>query len=407
VEAGTATSGEGAGVRPLRIVVAPDSFKGSLTSVEVAAAIAAGWLTARPDDVVDAVPLADGGAGTIDALLAAGGWRARTATVHDPLGREVEARWLTADDGRRAFVEMAEASGLARVPLAGRAAAAVHASTGGTGELLRAALDAGLADIVLGVGGSATSDGGAGALVALGARVETADGVPAAPGGAALADVARVDLADLDPRLAGVRLRIACDVSNPLLGPAGAAAVYGPQKGASPDDVTRLDRALAGWADALGAATGRDPREVPGTGAAGGITFGLLAIADRLASVTLVPGVELVAGEVELASRVRAADLVITGEGRIDAQTGFGKTGLGVARIARDAGVPCLALGGSVQEAGAEALAAVGALAVPVWETPVPVAEAMAAGAAPVRAAAERIARRVTARGLAAVGVAR
>jgi len=446
--------------RPLRIVVAPDSFKGSLTSVEVADAISMGWRAARPGDIVDVVPLADGGAGTIDALLAAGGWQARTVTVHDPLGRPVEARWLAADDGRRAFVEMAEASGLARVPLAERPAAAVHASTRGTGELLCAVLDAGIRDVVLGVGGSATTDGGAGALAALGARIETADGARMGtgnellprPGGGALAGVARVDLAGLDLRLAGMRLRIACDVSNPLLGPAGAAAVYGPQKGASPEDVERLDSALARWADALAAASasaagldargvpqdgvadrdprdvpgagadgagpgldprdvpqagaaGRvDPRDVPGAGAAGGTTFAFLAVAGRLGSVTLVPGVELVAAEVDLDGRVRAADLVITGEGRIDAQTAFGKTCLGVARIARDAGVPCVALGGSVEQGGATALAAVGAVAQPVHPIPIAVAEAMAAGAAPVRAAAERIARSVTTLGLASMG---
>ena len=395
---------QGGAGRPLRIVVAPDSFKGSLTSVEVADAIAAGWRSARPDDVVDAVPLADGGAGTIDALFAAGGWRARTTVVHDPLGREAQARWLAADDGRRAFVEMAQASGLARVPLAERPSAAVHASTAGTGELLRAVLRAGLTEVVLGVGGSATTDGGAGALVTLGARLLDADENPVGPGGGALAQVARVDLSGLGPRLASIHLRIACDVSNPLLGPAGAAAVYGPQKGASPADVALLDAALAAWADALAAASGRDPRDVPGAGAAGGTTFAFLAIADRLGSVALVPGVELVAAEVGLAARVRVADLVVTGEGRIDAQTAFGKTCLGVARIAQDARVPCVALGGAVDEAGAAALAAVGAVAVPVTPGPVDVAAAMAAGGAPVRAAGERIARTVTTVGLVAVG---
>ena len=390
--------------RSLRVVVAPDSFKGSLTSVEVAAAIATGWRAARPDDVVDTVPLADGGAGTLDALIAAGGWRVRTAVVHDPLGREAQARWLAADDGRRAFIEMAEASGLARVPLAERPSSAVHASTAGTGELLRAVLRAGLTEVVLGVGGSATTDGGAGALAALGARLLDADENPVGPGGGALAGVARVDLSALGARLASIHLRIACDVSNPLLGPAGAAAVYGPQKGASPEDVALLEAALAAWADALAAASGRDPRDIPGAGAAGGTTFAFLAIADRLASVALVPGVELVAAEVDLAARVRAADLVVTGEGRIDAQTAFGKTCLGVARIAQDAGVPCVALGGSVEEGGSAALAAVGAVAQPVHPIPIDVTEAMAAGAAPVRAAAERIARTVTRIGLASVG---
>ncbi len=386
----------GPGGRALRVVVAPDSFKGSLTSVEAADAIAAGWLAARPGDTVERVPLADGGAGSTDALLAAGGWEPRETAVHDPLGRTVDARWLADVEGRRAFVEMAEASGLARVPAEARSSAAGRASTRGTGELVRAALDAGFLDIVLGVGGSATTDGGSGALVALGASVRDRRGDPVAPGGLGLADVATVDLDGLDARLAHLRLRIASDVTNPLCGPSGAAAVYGPQKGASPPDVERLDAALAHWAEVLAAAAGREAADEPGAGAAGGTAFAFLAIRDRLGSLGLVPGVALLAEEVGLRERIAAADVVVTGEGRIDAQTAFGKTALGVARIAREEATPCVAIGGAVEPAGAAALAGLGAVAVAAVTAPTTVEAAMAARAEPVARAAERVARLVS-----------
>ncbi len=384
---------EGREDQALRVVVAPDSYKGSLTSVEVADAIAAGWHTARPADIVERVPLADGGAGSTDALLAAGGWEVRESGVRDPLGRTVDARWLADVEGRRAFIEMAEASGLARIPPEDRPSAAGRASTRGTGELIRAALDAGYLDIVLGVGGSATTDGGAGALVALGAELRDRRGEPVPPGGLALAEVASVDLAGLDARLARLRIRIASDVTNPLCGPSGAAAVYGPQKGASAREVERLDAALARWGDVLEAAAGRDARDEPGAGAAGGTAFAFLAIRDRVGSIELVPGVALLAEEVGLRERIVAADLVITGEGRIDAQTAFGKTALGVARIAREAGRPCVAIGGAVEPECAAALAALGVVAVAAVTQPTTVDAAMGAGAGPVAAAAERVAR--------------
>ncbi len=400
---GAVGTGSGTGIgagpaagRPLRVVVAPDSFKGSLTSVEVADAIAAGWRAARPADVVERVPLADGGAGSTDALLAAGGWELREAGVHDPLGTTVDARWLADVAGRRAFIEMAEASGLARVPAESRPTAAGRASTRGTGELIRAALDAGFLDIVLGVGGSATTDGGAGALVALGAVVRDGRGDPVGPGGLALADVASVDLDGLDGRLAHLRLRIASDVTNPLCGPSGAAAVYGPQKGASPAEVELLDAALARWAATLATAAGHDAADEPGAGAAGGTAFAFLAIRDRIGSLGLVPGVAMLAEEVGLRERIAAADLVVTGEGRIDAQTAFGKTALGVARIAREERVPCVAIGGAVEPAGAAALGVLGAVAIAAVTAPTTVEAAMAARAEPVARTAERAARLVT-----------
>jgi glycerate kinase len=270
---------------------------------------------------------------------------------------------------------MAEASGLSRVAPGERDAAA--ASSVGTGEALKAAVNAGVTSIVLGIGGSATTDGGAGLLRGLGAQADR--------------DEAAADLTGLDPRLAKVDLAVACDVSNPLLGPNGAAAVYGPQKGASAEDVVELDRRLAIYGDALEAAAGRRVRDVPGAGAAGGVGFALLAIGERFRSFALRPGVELLMEATEFDARLAGADLVVTGEGRIDAQTAFGKTALGVAKRAAAAGVPCIGVGGGVEPDGIEALAAVGAIAVPVAERPQTVEAAMGAGTDPLERCGERL----------------
>jgi glycerate kinase len=279
-------------------------------------------------------------------------------------------------------VELAAASGLSRLrpdeldPLG--------ASTRGTGELLRAALDDGVREITLGIGGSATNDGGAGILEAIGARVSSGrDGIE------------EVDLDALDPRLAQTHLQIACDVTNPLLGDRGAAATYGPQKGASPADVSELDRRLARYADALERATRRFERDTPGAGAAGGTGFGLLSLADRFASLALVPGIDVVMAAADFDGKLARSNLVITGEGRIDEQTAFGKTALGVARRASATGVSCIAVGGGVTPGGIEALRPLGAVVVPVVERPQAVEEAMAAGPAPVERCGERIARLV------------
>ena len=363
----------------MRVLIAPDSYKGTLTSVEVARALAEGWRRARPDDDLRLAPLADGGEGTLVAIEAAGGWRRVEALARDPLLRSIRAPWLVRDDGAAAVIELAAASGLSRVMAGERDAA--RASSAGAGDLIRAALDSGIREVVLGIGGSATTDGAAGLLAALGARVD--------------ASLVSVDLTELDPRLAELRLRVACDVTNPLLGDDGAAAVYGPQKGATPDEVRRLDARLARWADALETATGRSERLTPGAGAAGGVGFGLLCLADRLASLELRAGVELVMEAAGFDAALAEADLVLTGEGRIDAQTAFGKTALGVARRAREAGVPCVAVGGSVTPEGAEALAVVGARAVGASDPPLALAEAIAAGTAPLVGCGERLAREV------------
>jgi glycerate kinase len=363
---------------PLTVLFAPDSFKGSLTSVEVAESLADGWARARPSDRVLLAPLADGGEGTLVAIAAAGGWEWRSAAAHDPIGRPVAARWLQSEDGRHAIVELAEASGLSRLTPAERDP--MGATTRGTGEVLRAAIDAGAREITLGIGGSATNDGGAGILRALGATVHDD----------------RADLSELDPRLAEVALRIACDVTNPLLGERGAAATYGPQKGATPDQVVELDRRLGRYADALELAAGRRERDTHGAGAAGGTGFGLLSIADRFRSLELVPGVDVVMSAADFDGKLEQAGLVITGEGRIDAQTAFGKTALGVARRAASAARPCIAVGGGVTPEGIDALATVGVVVVPVVERPQTVEEAMAAGTAPLVRCGERIARLVS-----------
>jgi glycerate kinase len=271
-------------------------------------------------------------------------------------------------------------------------------TTMGTGELIRAAIDAGVRDITLGIGGSATTDGAAGILTVLGAVIRRKGGqpkveLPTPPVAINLLNTASVDLSALDPRLSDVDLRIACDVTNPLLGKQGAAAVYGPQKGASPNDVDVLDMALGDFADALEAATGRRERETPGAGAAGGTGFGLLCLRDRFRSLELVPGVEVVMAAADLKGKLAGADLVVTGEGRIDAQTAFGKTALGVAQLAQAAGVACVAVGGGVDPGGIDALRPLGAVVVPVVERPQSIEEAMAAGTEPLLRCGERIAR--------------
>ena len=365
----------------LTVVFAPDSFKGSLSSVAVARALAEGWARIRPTDELLLAPLADGGEGTLAAIEAAGGWERHEAHVHDPIGRVIIAGWLRSTDARRGVIELAEASGLSR--LARQERDPIGASTTGTGELVRAALDAGVRRLVLGIGGSATTDGGSGILGALG--VVPADRDSSQP----------LDLTRLDHRVSETHLRIACDVTNPLLGPTGAAATYGPQKGATLDQVADLDRRLAAWADRLEAATGRRERDAPGAGAAGGVGFALLCLRDRFRSLELVSGVDLVAEETGLDDKLARADIVVTGEGRIDAQTAFGKTALGVARRARAAGVRCIAVGGGVEPEGAAALAELGVEVVPVHERPIALDVAIAAGAAPLVSCGERLAKSI------------
>jgi glycerate kinase len=361
------------------VVIAPDSFKGSLSSVEVAEALAKGWRKERPRDRLRLRPLADGGEGTLAAIETAGGWSSRTARASDPLARPISARWLRSKDGSRAVVEMAQASGLSRVAPDERDP--IGATSLGTGELLRAVLDAGIREVTLGIGGSATTDGGAGLLRALGATI-TDDGTRTT-----------VDLSALDPRLDELELTVASDVTNPLVGPIGAAATYGPQKGASPSDVATLDARNGRLADALEVLLGHRLRDEPGAGAAGGVGFALLCLRERLQRLEFRPGVEVVMELTGFAAALDKADLVITGEGRIDAQTAFGKTAAGVAVAAREHGVRCIAVGGSVEVAGGIAIRRLKAQAIRVWQRPVPLDVAIAAGARPLVSCGARLAR--------------
>jgi glycerate kinase len=339
-----------------RVVVAPDSFTGSVTAAEAAAALARGLRRGAPAAEVVEHPVADGGEGTVDLVLRHG-FAPVAVHVAGPLETPVEARFAVR--GGTAVVEMAAAVGLGLLPGPPDDATARIASTAGVGELLAAALDGGARLLVLGVGGSATSDGGAGAVAALGARLLDAAGGPVGPGGAALLDLARLDLSGLDPRLWDVELLVACDVDNPLIGPSGAAAVYGPQKGATAGTVALLDRALTRWADVAAAGTGRDLRDLPGAGAAGGLGFGAAA----LLGARIVPGIAFLLELTGFPAAVRGADLVVVGEGRLDAQSLRGKGPLGVAATARATGAEVVAVAGrcdlTAREASGAGFAAV------------------------------------------------
>ena len=333
-----------------KIVVAPDKFKGSLTAVQAAQAIADGLRRSRADVDVVQLPVADGGDGTVAAALAAG-YERRTATVQGPTGEPVEATFAVR--GEQAVLELAEASGLSRLPHG--TLAPLTASTYGTGQLLLAALDAGCRSLILGVGGSASTDGGAGMVQALGARFLSAAGEEVGRGGAALLDLDRVDPTLLDPRLASTTVILACDVDNPLVGAKGAATVYGPQKGATSDDVELLDKALSHYAQVVHRDMGLHLSHRAGAGAAGGTGAGAIAFLGAISS----SGIELMLEVVGFARAVEGADLVITGEGSLDAQSLSGKTPVGVARAAASAGVPVIALVGRL-EVGPDELRAVG-----------------------------------------------
>ncbi|MEO6199863.1 MAG: glycerate kinase [Cryobacterium sp.] len=324
----------------MRIVIATDKFKGSLTAPEVSEALRAGLLAVDATLEVDLVPVADGGEGTLDAAVGAG-FTLQAARVSGPNGSPVEATFAVR--GSQAVIEMASASGLDLV--APGEMDAVRASSRGTGELIRHALDLGCHDIVLGVGGSANTDGGAGMLAALGARFVDADGHALADGGGALLDLASVNIRDLDARLRLTTITLASDVDNPLLGARGAARVFGPQKGATPADVELLDRALTRLAEALGDSLGDSALQqasAPGAGAAGGVGYAALAVL----GATRRPGIDVVLEFTRLAERVDGAALVITGEGSLDEQSLGGKTPVGVAQLAARAGVPVIAVCG-------------------------------------------------------------
>ena len=325
----------------VNIVIAPDSFKESLSATDVAQAIAAGIEAVMPEAQIRCLPMADGGEGTLDAVLAVTGGERRELEVTDALGRPRLAQWGWLP-GETAVIEMASAAGLEHIASTDRDPA--RADTHGVGKLILAALDGGAKQIVLTAGGSATNDAGSGMLRALGVQFFDRNGQPLAPGGLVLKDLARLDASMLDARLASVEITVATDVRNPLCGPDGASAIFGPQKGATPELVHELDQALEQFAHLTAQSTGQDMQNQPGAGAAGGLGFAALA----WMGARMRPGVEVVAQLANLEQAVAQADLVFTGEGRMDAQTLQGKTPWGVMRIAKEHHVPVIAITGSL-----------------------------------------------------------
>ena len=328
----------------MKIVIAPDSFKESLSALEVAEAIEAGFKQIFPEACYVKLPMADGGEGTVRALVDATDGRIVPVTVTGPLGHPVAGFFGVLGDGHTAVIEMAAASGLQWVAPTLRNP--LLTTSYGMGELIVAALDLGVSELIVGIGGSATNDGGAGMIQALGGRLLKADGREIGRGGAALVELERIDLCGLDPRLATVRILVACDVDNPLCGAQGASAIFGPQKGATPQMVQILDAALAHYGSAIEMLIGRAVLDFPGAGAGGGIGAALVG----LLGAELKPGVDIVMTALDLASVVADADLVVTGEGRLDGQTLHGKTPIGVARCAKRFGKPVIAIAGSLGE---------------------------------------------------------
>ena len=375
----------------MKVVIAPDSYKGCLSALEVAKAMERGVLSVFPSAEVRKIPIADGGEGTVAALVTATNGQLRQTEVTDPLGNKIIAHWGVLGDGRTAVIEMAAASGLPLVPKEKRDPRVT--TTYGTGELIKAALAEGLAKIIIGIGGSATNDGGTGMARALGVRFLDAAGQEVAAGGGSLAEICQIDATGLDPRLKNTEIVVACDVDNPLCGTRGASAVFGPQKGATPEMVQQLDAGLAKYASCARQATGRDVAEKAGAGAAGGLGAGLMFFTPA----QLKPGVEIVLDAVGFSDIVRDADFVITGEGRTDFQTAFGKAPVGVAKVAKTHGVPVFCISGGLGE-GADDVLAQGIDAVmSICDRPLSLEECMAAGAQLIEPAAARLSRIVMA----------
>ncbi|WP_213133355.1 glycerate kinase [Citrobacter sp. FP75] len=326
----------------MKIVIAPDSYKESLSALEVATAIEQGFREIWPDADYVKIPVADGGEGTVEAMVAATEGHLVHVDVTGPLGTNVQAFYGLSGDERSAFIEMAAASGLERVPPGSRDP--LKTTSWGTGELIRHALDAGVEHIIIGIGGSATNDGGAGMVQALGARLLDAQGNDIAHGGIGLEALARIDISQLDTRLAACRIEVACDVTNPLTGKEGASAVFGPQKGATPEMIPRLDRALTHYAQLIARDLDVHVLELAGGGAAGGMGAALYAFC----GAQLRSGIEIVTDALHLDTWVADADLVVTGEGRIDSQTIHGKVPVGVANVAKRYNKPVIGIAGSL-----------------------------------------------------------
>lgn len=326
----------------MKIIIAPDSFKGSLSAIAAVKAIECGMKRIFPTADFIKMPIADGGEGTLDTLVYATGGSIEKTKVMSPIGGTVEARWGILGDGKTAIIEMAEALGLTLVEAAKRDIN--KATTYGTGQLMRAALEKNLHKIIVAIGGSATNDGGSGMAQALGAKFLDENGESIAFGGAALISLANVDLSKFDRRIEQVEVVVACDVANPLCGENGASAVYGPQKGATTDDVRNLDCALGHYADIMTRVTGKDFRNSDGAGAAGGLGAGLL----WFTGARMKRGISLVMETLNFAEKIKEADLVITGEGRTDKQTLCGKAPIGIAEIAKAYHIPVVCISGAL-----------------------------------------------------------
>lgn len=327
----------------MKIIIAPDSFKGSLTSIEVSDAIELGIKEVSPHAEIVKIPIADGGEGTVQCLVSATGGKIFHKEVTGPLGSKVLAYYGVLGDGKTGVIEMAAASGLPLVPENKRNP--LITTTYGTGELIKATLDRGCSKLIIGIGGSATNDGGAGMLQALGVRLLDEEGKDIGFGGRELKRIAKIDISQMDERLRHVEILVASDVKNPLCGPNGASYVYGPQKGATPEMVKELDEALAHFAEIIKRDLGKDVKDMPGAGAAGGLGAGLIAFLHA----RLKPGIELIMETLKFEEAVVNADLVITGEGKIDTQTVYGKVPVGIANVAKKYNVPVLAIGAIVE----------------------------------------------------------
>jgi len=332
----------------MKIAIAPDSFKGTMTAMQVAECIEKGLKAGMKKVSCRKVPMADGGEGTVQAIVDATGGKFVKRTVTDPLGRKIKATFGLSGDGKTAVMEMAEASGLALLKPKERNP--MKTTTYGTGEMIRHALKLGVKKILIGIGGSATNDGGTGMASALGIRFLDSKGRQLEGTGANLSKIAAIDISGIDPRLKKVQIEVACDVDNPLTGKRGAAYVYAPQKGATPAMVEKLDAGLKNLAAVVKSDLGISILRVPGSGAAGGLGGGLMAFLGG----RLRPGVDIVIDSVKLSKRIKGCDLVITGEGRMDFQTAFGKTPAGVARVAKEQDIPVIAISGCLGKNAAE-----------------------------------------------------
>jgi glycerate kinase len=341
----------------MKIVIAPDSFKGSLTAKEASAAIKKGIEKAGVTGGIVCKPMADGGEGTLACLIDATGGRLMETVVKDPLGKKIQAVFGILGDGRTCVIELAASSGLTLIKEEERNP--LITTTYGFGQLIRAGLDAGCRRFILGLGGSATNDGGAGMLQALGFELLDRDGYPVGFGGGELRRIESIKWNRVDSRLKECTFLVACDVANPFVGQNGASFVYGPQKGATPEMVRQLDACLHHFADVIAQVTGTSIHTIPGTGAAGGVSGALLAFLNG----SLKSGIEIVMETTGLEQEIKDADLVITGEGRVDFQTAQGKTPCGVAKLAKKYGVPTIVLAGSIGK-GFEALYEHGVIAV-------------------------------------------